>query len=81
HSCAMSGDPPLVSYLEALRAQLVGASTDNEKREKLVEWTRGVMTLRMATDALALATIDELSNLLKLFEGALSPRKKTNAAS
>ncbi|KAL3899016.1 MAG: hypothetical protein SGPRY_012722 [Prymnesium sp.] len=77
----MSDDPPLASYLEALRAQLVFASTDNEKREKIVGWTRGDMTLRMATDTLALATIDELSSLLKLFEGALPPRKKTNPAS
>ncbi|KAL3911226.1 MAG: hypothetical protein SGPRY_008774, partial [Prymnesium sp.] len=40
------------------RVQLVGASTDNEKRDKLVEWMRGDIALRMATDALALATID-----------------------
>ncbi|KAL3908578.1 MAG: hypothetical protein SGPRY_009740, partial [Prymnesium sp.] len=41
----------------------------------------GDITLRMSTDALALATIDELSNLLKLFEGALPSRKETSAAS
>ena len=77
----MSDDPPLASYLEELRTQLVGTSTDDEKREKIVKWTQGDMTLRMATDTLALATVDEISNLLKLLEGALPPRKKTNPAS